>query len=142
VAKTDNDDECWVWTGAKDEGGYGQIKAQHGKRMIHAQRASWIIHFGDIPDGLMVRHRFDNPPCVNPKHLLLGIHADNMFDVRERGRKKGERNPKAKLTREQVEGIRHARSQPNPPSFSELEKKYNVGRSHLCQVANGKAWKD
>src|SRR5262249_37574408 len=80
VATTENEDECWVWTANRDGGGYGLLTYQGST--IHAQRVSWMIHFGEIPDDLMVRHRCDNPPCVNPKHLLLGTHADNMMDVR------------------------------------------------------------
>ena len=65
---------CWVWTGSKVGKGYGQ------------HRRSWKIHFGEIPDGLYVLHKCDNPLCVNPSHLFLGTPKDNVQDMLEKGR--------------------------------------------------------
>lgn len=77
--------ECWEWMGARDGGGYGMLKGL-GK----AHRVSWEIHNGPIPDGdgyhgTVVRHKCDNPGCVNPDHLELGTQADNVDDMIERG---------------------------------------------------------
>lgn len=75
---------CWPWTGRVSRDGYGRIKGL-GQSWV-ASRLSWTIHFGDVPAGLVVCHRCDNPPCVNPAHLFLGTHKDNAQDSVRKGR--------------------------------------------------------
>ena len=83
--KVDKSVDCWNWVGAKHQQGYGEIKID-GK--VHfAHRVSWILVNGDIPDGLSVMHKCDNPSCVNPFHLEIGTHKDNMVDMAKKGRK-------------------------------------------------------
>lgn len=76
---------CWLWSNALDNNGYGSIKAV-GRRM-GAHRASYIAFTGEIPPDLVVRHKCDTRACVNPAHLELGTHHDNMLDRAKRGRK-------------------------------------------------------
>jgi len=77
-------DACWEWTGARTRGGYGHIGA--GRRTLKAHRVAWEIANGPIPDGMVVRHKCNNPPCVRPLHLELGTHADNNRDMAARCR--------------------------------------------------------
>ena len=74
--------ECWEWTGHRGPTGYGLIKLPgNGAPRVHPSRLSAIIHFGMFDRRLLVLHRCDNPPCVNPAHLFLGTHTDNMRDM-------------------------------------------------------------
>jgi len=75
---------CWPWTGSKTLKGYGQLRWKYNS--LVASRVSYELYVGPIPEGLMVRHRCDNPSCVNPDHLELGTAADNSADMVQRGR--------------------------------------------------------
>jgi len=81
------EDDCWVWLACRNSRGYGRIsEGGAGGFIWQAHRFSWVLHFGNIPEGLVVRHRCDNPPCVNPSHLELGTQAENLQDMYARGR--------------------------------------------------------
>jgi hypothetical protein len=69
-----SDNGCREWIGRRDRNGYGRIG--HANQFAH--RVSWELHHGPIPKGMHVLHRCNNPGCLEPDHLYLGTHADNM----------------------------------------------------------------
>lgn len=105
---------CIEWFMGKNSNGYGifNIGGRKNHRQVLAHRMIYEISRGPIPRGMLVCHRCDNPPCVNPEHLFLGTSRDNTLDAWNKGRlpqippMPGELNPKAKLTEEQVIEIR------------------------------------
>lgn len=84
--KVDKSENCWLWRGSRQTHGYGTFYYQGTMHLSH--RISWILTYGEIPTGLCVLHKCDNPPCVNPQHLFLGTHVDNMIDRERKGRGK------------------------------------------------------
>ena len=75
---------CWLWDGAANKNGYGNLGV--GKTTVLAHRISVLLDGRNIPDGMIVRHTCDFPPCVNPRHLLVGTRTDNARDSIARNR--------------------------------------------------------
>jgi predicted XRE-type DNA-binding protein len=96
-------DECHPWMGVRNPGGYGKIANGRNKSKLYAHRVVYELVHGPIGDpSLVVRHTCDNPPCCNPRHLVLGTRADNARDRgdRKRGREHrqyGEANANVKI---------------------------------------------
>lgn len=131
-------DKCWEWLGAKNSDGYGNFYYQGKYEKAH--RAAWIIYFGEIPNGLCVCHHCDNPSCVNPKHLFLGTHADNMRDMTQKGRlvipkKRGEFCGATKLKDKEVKEIRRLYALGIRPQ-SLLAKMFNVSQTQISRIVN------
>lgn len=98
---------CLVWQGAVTPDGYGKCCRRVGGVKYHlAHRWAWAEEYGDIPDGMLVCHTCDNPPCCNPEHMFLGTDEDNARDRAAKGRsgpRPGNRN--GKLTSDQIASI-------------------------------------
>lgn len=82
VRKTDG---CWLWTGGKNSNGYGYFAVTHNW-IVRAHRIAFELTVGPVPANLHVLHRCDVCACVNPAHLFLGTHQDNMTDKIRKGR--------------------------------------------------------
>jgi len=133
--QVDKTDGCWMWKGTISQGRYGQFGWNY--RTLSAHRASYLLHVGEIPDGMFVCHRCDVPACVNPEHLFLGTASDNSRDAAQKGRHYvGEKNARAKITESQALEIR-ALSLPAP----DIAKMYGLCPSTVYRIKNGTYWK-
>ena len=143
-SKIDKSGDCWIWTAARFRSGYGELSSGHGKTPFYAHRLSWQLHNGPIPDGLFVCHRCDERACVNPAHLFVGTHADNMRDMFAKGRQpkvdnRGARNPAAKLSPEDAELMRFA-FETLPVTRGAIARAFGVSATQAGKVIAGKVW--
>jgi hypothetical protein len=80
---------CWIWIGQTNEAGYGLIKdfgSKNVRCLERAHRVAWRLYKKDPIGNLILCHKCDTPSCVNPDHLFLGTHLDNVLDCRKKGR--------------------------------------------------------
>lgn len=137
VKKTE---DCWLWTGTITYRGHGRFR-DGSSRNMGAHRFSWELHFGSIPEGLFVCHKCDNPPCVNPNHLFLGTHADNMEDMRKKHRAAhGENHGTNKLLEKDIYAIRDKLSE-GVFTIAEVAKLYGVSPSLVSKISQGRIWR-
>lgn len=143
-ARVVKSDGCWEWTGPRTPFGHGHLN--HRNKRVYAHRLSWELHNGPIPDGMSVCHRCDNPPCVNPAHLWLGSHGDNLRDMATKGRQglhlapakavRGEAHHRSVLTDDMVREIRASSE-----SAHALSRRLGVSRPTVARVRQGRTWK-
>ncbi|MCI0564836.1 MAG: HNH endonuclease [Nitrososphaera sp.] len=139
-AKVEKTDTCWNWTAGTDPDGYGVIRLDNWKIQARAPRVAWEMENGVIPNGMMVRHKCDNPKCVRVDHLELGTALDNKLDSVERNRHaSGEGQGRAKLSWLQVEEIRR-RYIPHVVPLSYFAAKYGVSIQTVYRVTQNKNW--
>lgn len=128
--------ECWEWRGSIECASMGYGSFSIAQQKIGAHRFSYQYFHGPIPEGLVVRHRCDNPLCVNPWHLETGTHQDNMLDKVIRGRSgKGSANGRAKLTEDQVLDIYY-----DERAHTHIARDYGVDSTSVRNIKLGKSW--
>lgn len=130
---------CWEWVGPRNIGGYGSVpRTRHGTGVAH--RVAWEREHGPIPDGMLVCHSCDNPPCVNPSHLFLGTHRDNTNDKIAKGRQaRGETHRAAVLRNAQVLEIRF-RAAWGQPNWA-IAAWVGVSEANTSRVVRRKIWR-
>ncbi len=133
----DDPDACHEWQGTRNGDGYGLVY-RLGERYAH--RHSYRIFVGGIPPGKVVRHRCDNPSCVNPAHLILGTRADNNKDALERNR-----HAKGSCRRPDVteEMVRLAREDFHAGRINTVQaaERIKMSRSQTSDVLWGRLWR-
>lgn len=133
---------CLLFEGQKDRRGYGFLRL--GGRLQRAHRLMYALHFGTIPQGLVIRHRCDNPSCIAIEHLEVGTQLDNVHDAWSRGRAHpniGESNGRAKLNADQVREIRaHYRPYSRTHGAAALARMFCLHPKVVSAVINRKTW--
>lgn len=147
VSVTPSNNDCWEWNGCVNRDGYGNFRIpQFGRFNFGAHRVSYMLYHGDFPPkGQLVRHRCDNPRCVNPLHLEPGTKKDNSQDMIERGRvpvvdRKGENNGAAKLSMEKVREIRRRSSLGE--SNKSIARDFGVTHQLISKIKLGYFWRE
>lgn len=131
---------CWYYLGGTHRSGYGSIRLPFPSRsQVSVHRLSYEHFVGPIPDGMCVCHKCDVRICVNPDHLFLGTHRDNMLDKVNKGRcnaRHGSTHHYSTLDEETVAEILVS----NEPQVS-IAKRYNVSKATISNIKNRKIWK-
>ena len=144
LVTVNGEDDCWEWKGGKDRGGYGNFMVyRDGKRFYdRSSRFAWYFTYGEIPKGIFVLHKCDNPPCCNPSHLFLGTALDNMQDKVRKGRlvaSVGEKNGTAKLCERKVRYIKYLLFYTDLPK-TEIGARFGVSPATISKIDCGKLW--
>lgn len=134
----DDDTGCWEWLGAiSGKNGYGVITINGKAKSAH--RVSYEISVGKIEKGLMVLHKCNNRICINPEHLYLGTHNDNMRDMAHTQAVKGENNAMARLSESDVKEIKKLIKE-RTMFYRDIAEKYGVKRQTIKDIALGRTW--
>ena len=136
-SQPDPNSGCWLWEGDLSTTGYGRITV--ARKGWKAHRASWAVANNAHPGSGFVMHTCDTPVCVNPDHLRLGDHTDNMQDMIAKGRKAstaGDAHGKAVLTEEIVRHIRGTSE-----SHAAIARRYGLSPQAVSNARSGKTWK-
>lgn len=136
---------CWEWTASRKEKGYGQF-LWRGK-MHRAHRLAWALSGNELPQRpLELAHICDNRICVNPDHLIVATHAENMADCKAKRRNiYGEKSPNSKLTETDVRTIRaeywiNGRGCMTRSNSQELADRFGVERGCITAIVRGHTW--
>jgi len=135
------DNGCWLWSKSLHKDGYGHLSYQ--RKYWLASRLAWTLTHGNIPERMCVCHKCDNPACINPDHLFLGTHAENMGDMKTKNRRKnintGEKNGRAKVKQDDVLKIRHL-YKTRQANQVQLAKEFGISQSSISAIIRKKIW--
>lgn len=130
--------DCWLWTASKHKQGYGNLNFRKIPSLAH--RVSWTVYKGEIPCGMNVCHKCDNPSCCNPEHLFLGTQLDNVVDCKNKNRftRNIPKTRRTKLNYDQVKEIKKMFSE--GISRKKIQEKFDVGQTCVAKILTGKSW--
>lgn len=117
---------CWLWTGAVTDKGYA-VRRPRRRRLVLVHREMFEVYKGPIPKGLCVLHKCDVRCCINPDHLFVGTHGDNMRDMARKGRRRGGGR---KLSPEDHAKMKELRD--GGGKLIEISKQFNVTEAGAC----------
>lgn len=148
VDKTGGTEACWPWTGGRG-GKYGSFALTH-HTSVGAHCMAWALANGPIPNGMMVLHSCDNPPCCNPAHLFIGTHSDNMKDAAAKGRlalqqrgriqrATGTRHHNSRLTEDNVREIR--RRAADGETQREIARRFSITQPAVGYIVRREQWR-
>lgn len=138
---------CIIWTGYADKDGYAIACVSDGnvKKNRKVHRLVYEQAYGEIPEGMLVCHRCDVRSCVNPDHLFLGTHMQNVRDMWSKNRWKagaqdnrGDRNPNSKLSIGEVMKITEMRR--SGVKVRKLSQDFGVTEGQIYRICSGTAW--
>lgn len=134
-------DYCWNWIGSRNKAGYGRLMMKQGGVFL-AHRLIWTEEKGNIPDGMCVLHRCDNPSCIRLDHLFLGTQQDNIRDAQNKGRRRWAWLLYGKDAKISAEDVLSMRSEYKPFKFTQpmLAKKYGLPLSKVNSIINKKSF--
>lgn len=127
---------CWIWEGCiRKSHNYKFPWVTFRKQQMNGARAVWIAHFGEVPGDLMVLHRCNNSICMNPAHLYLGTHADNMRDLSLANRANGKNGAlglqaAARIRQEAAAGV----------SVKSLSEQYKCTPATIYRIVHGQRY--
>lgn len=134
-----NERGCMEWQAARNVKGYGQFSV--GGRQRVATRVAYELAKGHVPDGMLVCHTCDNPPCCNPDHLFIGTAKENQADKARKGRcapQKGSKNNNSRLHEESVKRIRELHR--SGVRVTDLSRQFNVHQTTISKIVTGSTW--
>ena len=135
-----NEKGCHVFTGSKDECGYGRI--HQGKKLVRLHRAMYEKVHGYIPQGMVIMHSCDNPACINPEHLSADYQSENVKDMYSKGREfrpSGSKHGMAKIQEADVVKIKQRLS--DGDTCVSIAKDYGVSEGTIRNIKKGRNWK-
>lgn len=137
--RVDKSGKCWTWTGYIANSGYGVYRKQLAHRYAYRQKKGPV-------DGLIIRHKCDNPLCVRPSHLVAGTYTENMNDMMSRGRARGgsrkgsvgELNNRTLLTTSEAQKVVNLRAMGLP--IGEISRRVGLPHWQVSKIARGQSW--
>ncbi len=131
--------DCWIWSGWNNEDGYGKIRINKKAYFVH--RVIYSYFFGEIPlEKPCVLHKCDTPSCLNPNHLFVGTHAENMKDMKNKGRARSGRKPGQDWPTKKLDESKILLIREDKRSQREIAKDYGVSQQLISEIKRKIRW--